>query len=237
MNLNILKYLKDPKLLVILVIIVIGSLGYLYMNREYTRVITEYESKITVLDSTHVVKQAQWLKDSLSMTDSITVTLHKLDSMFIKEKEHTSIKQIVYRVIYKDSIIEIITTDTEILKERDQTIVTLTDSVANSKKMIVSLNTKITSLIDSLGKKKTETVVKWKTDTLRTGPGDKKFMIAGSAFGEATNKIKLNYGLNVSADYKIMNPIFIGATLQKDGVVNWKDDYHLIARVGAKYDF
>jgi len=237
MNETILKILKDPKSWIIAVLVIISTVVYSYMNQERIRVIKEYEQKIEILDSTHVVKQNIWKKDSLYMIDSLKVTLHKLDSMYIREKEKTTIKQIIYRTIYKDSIIEIITTDTEILKERDQTIVSLTDSVANSKKLIVSLNDSITVLLDSLGKKTVNVDTKVKTDSSHTIPAEKKFSIAGGIFGEATNTLKLNYGINGNAEYKIFNPVFIGAGISKDGVTDWTSGYKLNVRIGAKLDF
>lgn len=234
---NIITYLKDPKTWIVVVLIIVGTLGYLYLNREYTRVITEYKQQISTLDSTHLIQNGTWKKDSLSMVDSIKVTVHKLDSMFIKEKESTNTHQVIYRTLYKDSIIEIITTDTQVLKERDQTIVKLNDSVASSRKIVVSLRDSITSLKDSLGKKKVQVVTEYKHDTLTIKPGDKKFMIGGGAFVEADNKLNLNYGVHATADYKIFDPIYIGAGLQKDGFVDWKSGYKLQLRTGVKYDF
>jgi hypothetical protein len=231
-----MSYLKDPKIILIIVLCIIASIGYVYLNREITKVSKQYEQTISSLDSTHLVKQNQWKKDSLSLFDSLSVNLHKLDSMYSKEKESTTIKQIVYRTIYKDSTIEIITTDTQILKEKDQTIVTLTDSIANSKQTIVTLHDSITSLVDSIGKQKTEIVTKWKTDSIYIKPSN-KFTLAGGVFAEATESLKLNYGINANAEYKVFGPVFIGAGISKDGVNDWISGYKLNVRIGAKLDF
>ena len=234
---NIITYLKDPKNWIVVVLIIVGTLGYLYMNREYTRVTKEYEQKINVLDSTHITQSNTWKHDSLSMLDSIHVTVHKLDSMFTADKESSNTHQVIYKVVYKDSTVEITTTDTQILKERDQTIVSLNDSVATTKQLLTSLKDSIGSLKDSLGKKKVQVVTVTKTDSVHIAPGDKKFSIGGEAFVNSGVPVNINYGVDAWATYKILDPVYIGATLQKQGFVNWTNGYNLQAVVGVSYDF
>lgn len=227
--------LKDPKFYIIISLVVTIIVCICYFNREITQVSKKYEQNIALLDSTHVVKSNQWTKDSLSLIDSISSNLHKLDSMYTKDKESTTIKQIVYRTIYKDSTIEIITTDTQILKEKDQTIVTLTDSINTSTQTIVTLHDSIASLVDSIHNQKTIIVTKWKRDSIYIKPSN-KFTLAGGIYGESDENMNLNYVINTSADYKITGPIFIGAGLSKEGFIDWKSGYKLNVRTGIKLD-
>ena len=65
---------------------------------------------------------------------------------------------------------------------------------------------------------------------------DKKFVVYGNVFSKASQDINVGVGAEVGGEYKILSPMYIGASIRKDGIES-TSGYNTIIKAGAKFEF
>jgi hypothetical protein len=108
--------------------------------------------------------------------------------------------------------------------------------MAKSQKQIEELNLQITELKKDIAVKKTDTIIVDSTVTKIVEPAEKKFSVYANVFGKSTQSIGLSSGAEIGGDYKIISPLYIGASIRKDGIAP-ADGYNAIIRAGIKMEF
>ena len=231
-----MKYIKDPKNIIIAILIVLFIGSGIFVNQKKTEIEAYYKNEIHTLDSTYRSDSISYFSKYSSLDSMYKVAVHERDSIATKDSISSKTRTIAYKYIYKDSTIIITVTDQEYVAVTQKTITTLKDSVAENQKTILELNTKIDQLKKEVALKKTDTVIEYKTKTITIEPAEKKFAVYGNVFGKSTQDIKLGVGAEIGGDYKILSPMYIGASIRKDGIAPY-DGYNALVKVGVKFEF
>ena len=218
--------IKNPRTIIILVLAVILFIVYSNGAKKVTEIETKYQQQITVLTETIT-------KDSVSLIEKS----RDIDSMssYIKKKTDSSS---THGTIKNGKSTETITETTTkpngetttkvIVKEIDTTYidtgsvkyVTVYETQAQTTR-IKELETKLTALSDSIGKKKTDSNTKAEEKVVITEPVKKKLDL-GASFGidaglPGQRSDAWNTTVGVSAKYDVAAPIFIEANVIKNG--------------------
>lgn len=231
-----MKYLKDPKIIAILLLIVCIILEGVFAQKKITEIDTRHSAEVHTLDSAYRADSLAFSMKYKTLDSAYSVSVHVVDSL--NETITTSSKstKTTIRYIYKDSIIEKIVEDTEYIQMTERTIKTLRDSVGTSETKITELNTEITDLKKELEIAKADSQTTTEVHTKVVEYIDKKFAVYGNVFGGTTQELDLGVGAEIGAEYKILSPLYVGAAIRKDGV-DKTDGYNAIAKVGVKFEF
>jgi len=231
-----MNYIKEPKNIIIVLLIMFVISSGIFVQKKKTEIETYYKNEIHTMDSTYKSDSISYSSKYKSLDSMYKVVVHERDSIAYKDSTNSKIKTVVIRYIYKDSIIEITVRDEEYVTVTQKTITTLKDSISESYKNITELNTKIDQLKKELALKKTDTITETKTKTIIIEPIEKKFTVYGNVFGKSTQDISLGIGAEVGGEYKILSPMYIGASIRKDGIAPY-DGYNVLVKAGVKFEF
>lgn len=231
-----MKYFKDPKIITIVVLVISIIVGGIFTQKKITEITDYHRTQISTLDSTYHVDSLAMIHKYMSLDSSYAVAVHERDSLVRRDSVHTTSAKVLVRTIYKDSIKEVYTENTEYISVTQSVITTQRDSIAKSQKQIEELNTQITDLKKDLALKKTDTVRVDSTVTKIVEPADKKFSVYANVFGKSTQSLGLSAGAEIGGDYKILSPLYIGASIRKDGIEP-SAGYNAIIRAGVKMEF
>lgn len=231
-----MKYLKDPKILAILLLIVCIILEGVFAQKKITEINTHSETEIHRIDSTYRADSLAFSMKYKSLDSAYSVSVHVVDSLNETISTTSKSNKTTVRYIYKDRTIEIMVENTEYVQLSERTIKTLRDSVGLSEKKITELNTEITDLKKELELAKADTHTTTETHVKVIEYIDKKFAVYGNVFGRSDQNLDLGIGAEVGADYKILAPLYIGAAIRKDGI-DKTEGYNAVAKVGVKFEF
>lgn len=231
-----MKYFKDPKIITIVVLVISIIIGGIFTQKKITEITDYHRTQISTLDSTYHVDSLAMIHKYMSLDSSYAVAVHERDSLFRRDSVHTTSAKVLVRTIYKDSIKEVYTENTEYISVTQSVITTQRDSIAKSQKKIEELNAQITDLKKDLALKKTDTVRVDSTVTKIVEPADKKFSVYANVFGKSTQSLGVSAGAEIGGDYKILSPLYIGASIRKDGIEP-SAGYNAIIRAGVKMEF
>jgi hypothetical protein len=231
-----MKYIKDPKIIAILVLIVCIVLEGVFAQKKITEINTRSETEIHKMDSTYRADSLVFSMKYKSLDSAYSVSLHVVDSLNETITTNMKTSKTTIRYVYVDSTIEVIVEDTEYIQISERTIKTLRDSVGSSEKKITELNTEITDLKKELEIAKADTHTTTETHVKVIEYIDKKFAVYGNVFGRSDQSLDLGIGAEVGADYKILAPLYIGAAIRKDGI-DKTEGYNAVAKVGVKFEF
>lgn len=231
-----MKYIKDPKIIAILVLIVCIVLEGVFAQKKITEIDSHHAVEVHQLDSTYRADSLAMSVKFRSLDSAYSVSLHVADSLAETITTNSTTSKTTIRYVYKDSVIEKIVENTEYVQITERTITTLRDSLGESETKITDLSTIITDLRKQLETKKVDTIVVTDTHTKVVEYIDKKFSIYGNLFGRSTQDLDLGMGAEIGAEYKILSPMYVGAAIRKDGIESTAG-YNAIAKVGVKFEF
>lgn len=231
-----MKYLKDPKIIVIVFLIVVMLISAVFVQKNITETDTYHKTEIHTLDSLYKVDSVSMIQKYMILDSSYKVVVSERDSLAIKDSINSHTKKTTIQYIYKDSTIIITVEDTEYIAVTQRTITSLRDSIGESNKNVFELNTQIANLQKELKVKKTDTLLVDSSHSKIVTVPDKKFVVYGNVFSKASQDINVGVGAEVGGEYKILSPMYIGASIRKDGIES-TSGYNAIIKAGAKFEF
>lgn len=169
---KLLGYIKDPKNICIVVLIIAIISTAIYFQKSNTTTIEKYKSQLTELNAEHSSEIHKL--DSISIVDSIAYEIkysklqeslkeiqHKYDSAYLAQREWTNTTTETTKTTHTDgTVTENTKTNTSTYKEQESIIKQLNETLKQNEKLSVSLNVTIDSLKKELSVKKTDTVTK-----------------------------------------------------------------------------
>lgn len=231
-----MNYLKDPKIITIIVLLLVIIGGGLFTQNKITEIDNTYKTEKHYLDSTYKADSVSMAMKYSTLDSQYSVAISRKDSSSYKDSTNSHITKTIIRTIYKDSIKEVYVENNEYVTTSQKTIVSLQDSVINATKKITELDSRITELTKELSVKKIDTITVTKIHEKTITPVAKKFSVYGNIFGKSTQTINLAVGAEVGGDYKIYSPVYIGASIRKDGI-STSNGYNALIKAGVKFEF
>jgi len=231
-----MEKLKEPKIIIILILLSIILIGGLFSKNKINEINNQYKVEKHYIDSTYKVDSLAMVLKYSSLDSQYSSILLKKDSLSYKDSINSHTSKILTRIIYKDSIKEVYIENNDYIATSQKIIISLQDSINSVKKESFEKDLTINQLEKNLALTKKDssssTIIHEKTIT----PIDKKFSLFGNISTTSTQNIDLSFGAELGAEYKILAPIYIGASIQKTNL-STTSGYKANIKVGAKLDF
>ncbi len=231
-----MKKLKDPKIIIILTLLVIMIIGGLFSKNKITEIDNRYKIEKHYLDSTYKVDSISMVLKYSTLDSQYNVILSKKDSLSYKDSINSHSSKTIIRTIYRDSIKEVYIENNDYIATSQKLILSLQDSINNIKKHSSEKDSTIINLEKKLSINKIDSTSSTTIHEKTTIPIENKFLIYGNITGKSTENIDLSISGELGAEYKILSPIYIGAAIQKTNLSS-SNGYGVLIKIGTKFEF